>query len=93
MWKQLILNIFTRNIGNAFHFREALKSAMEMARLGNKYLADMEPWKVVKTDLERVKTILNVALQITANLTIVFEPFLPFSTAKLRGFMNHGKFD
>ena len=53
----------------------------------------MEPWKVVKTDLERVKTIMNVALQITANLTIVFEPFLPFTTAKLRGFMNLGKFD
>ena len=64
-----------------------------MARLGNKYLADMEPWKVVKTDPVRVKTILNVALQITANLTIVFEPFLPFTAAKLRGFMNLGKFD
>ena len=50
-----------------------------MARLGNKYLADMEPWKVVKTDPERVKTIMNIALQITANLTIVFEPFLPFT--------------
>jgi len=71
-----------------FHFREALKNAMEMARLGNKYLADMEPWKVVKSDPERVKTILNTALQITANLTIVFEPFLPFTTQKLRGFMN-----
>ena len=71
-----------------YHFREALKNAMDMARLGNKYLADMEPWKVVKTDPERVKTIMNTALQITANLTIVFEPFLPFTTAKLRGFMN-----
>jgi methionyl-tRNA synthetase len=76
-----------------FHFREALKNAMDMARLGNKYLADMEPWKVVKSDPERVKTILNTALQITANLTIVFEPFLPFSTQKLRGFMNIEKFD
>ena len=71
-----------------FHFREALKNAMEMARLGNKYLADMEPWKVVKSDPERVKTILNTALQITANLTIVFAPFLPFTSDKLRGFMN-----
>jgi len=76
-----------------FHFRDALKNAMEMARLGNKYLADMEPWKVVKIDPERVKTILNTALQITANLTIVFEPFLPFSTQKLRGFMNLDKME
>ena len=76
-----------------FHFREALKYAMEMARLGNKYLADMEPWKVVKSDPERVKTILNTALQITANLTIVFEPFLPFTTDKLRGFMNLSKME
>ena len=76
-----------------FHFREALKNAMDMARLGNKYLADMEPWKVVKSDPERVKTILNTALQITANLTIVFEPFLPFTTEKLRGFMNLEKLD
>ncbi len=75
-----------------FHFREALKNAMDMARLGNKYLADMEPWKVVKSDPERVKTIMNTALQITANLTIVFEPFLPFTTAKLRGLMNLEKF-
>ncbi len=75
-----------------YHFREALKNAMDMARLGNKYLADMEPWKVVKTDPERVKTIMNTALQITANLTIVFEPFLPFTTEKLRGFMNLDKF-
>jgi methionyl-tRNA synthetase len=71
-----------------YHFREALKNAMDMARLGNKYLADMEPWKVVKTDPERVKTIMHTALQITANLTIVFEPFLPFTTNKLRGFLN-----
>lgn len=76
---------------DTYHFREALKNAMEMARLGNKYLADTEPWKVVKTDPERVKTIMNTALQITANLTIVFEPFLPFTTEKLRGFMNLGK--
>ena len=76
-----------------YHFREALKNAMDMARLGNKYLADMEPWKVVKSDPERVKTILNTALQITANLTIVFEPFLPFTTEKLRGFMNLSKME
>jgi methionyl-tRNA synthetase len=76
-----------------YRFREALKGAMDMARLGNKYLADMEPWKVVKTDPERVKTIMNVCLQITANLTIVFEPFLPFSMDKLRSFMNLEKLD
>jgi methionyl-tRNA synthetase len=75
-----------------FHFREALKNAMDMARLGNKYLADMEPWKVVKSDPERVKTIMNIAMQITANLTIVFEPFLPFTTEKLRRFLNLEKF-
>ena len=72
----------------AFRFREALKEAMNLARLGNKYLADAEPWKVVKTDPERVKTIMNISLQITANLTIVFEPFLPFSMEKLRGWIN-----
>ena len=72
----------------AFRFREALKEAMNLARLGNKYLADAEPWKVIKTDPERVKTIMNVALQITANLTIVCEPFLPFSMEKMRGWLN-----
>ncbi|MEI8226105.1 MAG: methionine--tRNA ligase [Bacteroidota bacterium] len=72
----------------AFRFREALKEAMNLARLGNKYLADTEPWKVIKTDPERVKTIMNIALQITANLTIVCEPFLPFSMEKLRGWLN-----
>lgn len=72
----------------AFRFREALKEAMNLARLGNKYLADAEPWKVVRTDPERVKTIMNISLQITANLTIVFEPFLPFSMEKLRGWIN-----
>ena len=71
-----------------FRFREALKEAMNLARLGNKYLADAEPWKVVKTDPERVRTILNVALQITANLTIILEPFLPFSMEKLRKSIN-----
>ncbi len=72
----------------AFRFREALKEAMNLARLGNKYLADAEPWKVIKTDPERVKTIMNIALQITANLTIICEPFLPFSMEKLRGLIN-----
>jgi methionyl-tRNA synthetase len=72
----------------AFRFREALKEAMNLARLGNKYLADAEPWKVIKQDPERVKTIMNIALQITANLTIVCEPFLPFSMEKLRGWLN-----
>lgn len=72
----------------SYRFREALKEAMNLARLGNKYLADAEPWKVIKTDPERVKTIMNIALQITANLTIVCEPFLPFSMEKLRGWLN-----
>lgn len=71
-----------------FRFREAVKLAMDLARLGNKYLADTEPWKVIKTDPERVQTILNIALQITANLTILLEPFLPFSMEKLRTFLN-----
>ncbi|MBR6282710.1 MAG: methionine--tRNA ligase subunit beta, partial [Muribaculaceae bacterium] len=67
-----------------FHFREALKDAMNLARIGNKYLADTEPWKLAKTDMERVKTIMNLSLQIAANLAIAFEPFLPFSAEKLR---------
>ena len=71
-----------------FHFREALKDAMNLARIGNKYLADTEPWKLAKTDMERVATIMNVALQITANLAIAFEPFLPFSAEKLRKMLN-----
>ncbi|MFR9650709.1 MAG: methionine--tRNA ligase [Rikenellaceae bacterium] len=66
-----------------YKFREALKEAMNLARIGNKYLADCEPWKVIKSDPERVKTILYVALQITANLTIATEPFMPFSAAKV----------
>lgn len=78
---------------DSFRFREALKIAMDMARLGNKYLADMEPWKVVKTDEERVKTIMNTCMQIAANLTIVFAPFLPFTMNKLRGFLNMEKLD
>ena len=71
-----------RNI-ELYHFREALKDAMNFARIGNKYLADTEPWKVVKTDPERVKTILNIALQITANTAIAIEPFMPFSAEKM----------
>lgn len=71
-----------------YHFREAQKEAMNLARIGNKYLADSEPWKTAKTDMERTATILNIALQITANLSIVFEPFLPFSSAKIRTFIN-----
>lgn len=74
------------NIDN-FHFREAQKEAMNLARIGNKYLADAEPWKTAKTDMERTATILNIALQITANLSIVIEPFLPFSAEKLRKFI------
>ena len=71
-----------------FHFRDALKEAMNLARLGNKYLADTEPWKVIKTDEGRVKTILNICLQISANLSTLMEPFMPFSSQKLREFMN-----
>ena len=71
-----------------FRFRDAQKEAMNLARIGNKYLADSEPWKVIKTDPERVKTILNISLQLVANLAIVFEPFLPFSSEKLRGMLN-----
>ena len=70
-----------------YHFREAQKEAMNLARIGNKYLADSEPWKVAKKDMDRTATILNIALQITANLSIVCEPFLPFSAKKLRSFL------
>nr|WP_293838738.1 methionine--tRNA ligase [uncultured Arsenicibacter sp.] len=68
----------------AYRFREALSSLMDLARLGNKYLAETQPWQVVKTDPVRVKTIMNVALQIAANLSIVCEPFMPFTAAKLK---------
>jgi methionyl-tRNA synthetase len=71
-----------RNIEH-YHFREALKDAMNFSRIGNKYLADTEPWKLIKTDPERVKTILNIALQITANTAIAIEPFMPFSAEKI----------
>ena len=66
-----------------FRFREALRNAMNFARIGNKYLADTQPWKVVKTDPERVNTILNIALQITANVAVAIEPFMPFSSEKI----------
>lgn len=71
-----------------FKFRDAQKEAMNLARIGNKYLADTEPWKVIKTDRERVATILNLSLQITANLAIAFEPFLPLTSKKLRSIIN-----
>lgn len=69
---------------DVFKFRDAQKEAMNLARIGNKYLADTEPWKTAKTDMERTATILHLALQIAANLAIAFEPFLPFSSEKLR---------
>ena len=75
-----------------YHFREALKDAMNIARIGNKYLADTEPWKVVKTDPQRVGTILNIALQITANTAIAIEPFMPFSAAKILKMLSVEKF-
>lgn len=71
-----------------FRFRDAQKEAMNLARIGNKYLADSEPWKVIKTDPERVKTVLNLSLQLVANLAIAFEPFLPFSSEKLRDMLH-----
>ena len=75
-----------------FKFREAQKEAMNLARIGNKYIADTEPWKVVKTDPERVKTIIYLSLQITANLAIAFEPFLPFSSKRLREMIDMASF-
>lgn len=78
---------------DTFKFREAQKEAMNLARIGNKYLADTEPWKLAKTDLSRVATILNISLQLAANLAIAFEPFLPFSSKKLRDMLNMTSFD
>ncbi|MBQ8675524.1 MAG: methionine--tRNA ligase [Bacteroidaceae bacterium] len=75
-----------------FKFREAQKEAMNLARIGNKYIADEEPWKVIKTDPERVKTVIYISLQLTANLAIAFEPFLPFSSARLRAMLNMDTF-
>lgn len=76
------------NLIDEFHFRDALREVMNLARIGNKYLADTEPWKLAKTDMNRVATILNVSLQIAANLSIAFEPFLPFSSKRLRNMLN-----
>lgn len=75
-----------------FKFRDAQKEAMELARIGNRYLAETEPWKLAKTDMERVATILNLSLQLVANLSIAFEPFLPFSSKKLRDMLNFDTF-
>lgn len=80
----------TDNIEN-FHFREALKDAMGIARLGNKYLQDCEPWKLIKTDPERVKTVINVCTQICASIAVAMEPFMPFSSAKLAAILGLGK--
>ena len=76
-----------------YKFRDAQKEAMELARIGNRYLAETEPWKLAKTDMGRVATILNLSLQLVANLSIVFEPFLPFSSKKLRGMLNLDTFE
>ena len=76
-----------------YKFREAQKEAMNLARIGNRYITETEPWKVWKTDPERVKTILHICLQLTANLSIAFEPFLPFSSVRLREMLNMQDFD
>ena len=78
---------------DGFKFRDAQKEAMNLARIGNKYIADSEPWKVVKTDPDRVKTVIYISLQLTANLAIAFEPFLPFSSEKLRKMLNMESFE
>ena len=78
---------------NVFKFREAQKEAMNLARIGNKYITECEPWKVWKTDPKRVETILNISLQLVANLAIAFEPFLPFSSEKLRKMINMPNFE
>ncbi|MCI7070603.1 MAG: methionine--tRNA ligase [Bacteroides pyogenes] len=78
---------------DVFKFRDAQKEAMNLARIGNKYLADTEPWKLAKTDMERVGTILNISLQLVANLAIAFEPFLPFSSERLRKMLNMDNFE
>lgn len=78
---------------DVFKFREAQKEAMNLARIGNKYITECEPWKVWKTDPKRVETILNISLQLVANLAIAFEPFLPFSSEKLRSMINMPNFE
>lgn len=81
------------NLLDNFKFRDAQKEAMNLARIGNKYLAETEPWKLAKTDMERTASILHIGLQIAANLAIAFEPFLPFSSEKLRKMLNMQTFD
>ena len=78
---------------NIFKFRDAQKEAMNLARIGNKYLADTEPWKLAKTDMSRVETIMHISLQLVANLAIAFEPFLPFSSQTLRNMINMESFN
>ena len=90
-FKNVKLNV--EELLETFKFRDAQKEAMELARIGNKYLAETEPWKLAKTDMERVSTILNLSLQIAANLAIAFEPFLPFSAAKLREMLGMQSFE
>lgn len=88
------LNSITKSLNDKlekFHFRDAQNEAMAIARLGNKFLADTEPWKLFKVDVEEVKTILHIALQISASLAIAFEPFLPFTIAKLKHILNLGE--
>ena len=87
-----VKEVLENNLNNC-HFREAQKEAMNLARIGNKYLADTEPWKLAKTDMARVATIMNLAMQITANLAIAFEPFLPFSAEKLRNMIGLTQLD
>ncbi len=85
--KELVEQLLDR-----FKFREAQKEAMNLARIGNRYLAETEPWKIAKSDLDRVATILNLSLQLVANLSIAFEPFLPFSSKKLREMLQYDNF-
>lgn len=90
------INYLPKKIANSFHayrFREALSEMMNMARLGNKYLTDNEPWKVFASDTKRVGTVLNICLQICANLSIIAEPFLPFTAEKIRKMLNLKKYD
>lgn len=89
---QKVKEAVEQNLEN-YHFREAQKEAMNLARIGNKYLADTEPWKTAKTDMNRTATILNLSLQMVANLAIVCELFLPFSAKKIYSFINTDKFD
>ncbi len=92
VWDEVsrIKSALTEALDN-FHFREALKQAMEIARLGNRYLQETEPWKVAKSDMARTATILNTALQLCANIAIAFEPFLPFTCGRLSAMLGGGK--